>query len=409
MHRTCRFCGSGRLTVFLDLGASPLSNAYLREDQLAGMEPFFPLDVRICEECWLAQLDAVEAPENIFSEYAYFSSFSTTWLAHCDAYAEKMVRALGLGPDHKVIEIASNDGGLLACFVRRGVPVLGVDPARNVAAAAIEKGVPTRVAFWGLATAEAVAAEEGKADLIALNNVLAHVPDINDFAAGLKAALKPGGVITVEFPHLYRLVERKQFDTVYHEHYSYLSFLFVERLFQAHGLRVFDVEELPTHGGSLRVFGCHDGAAKDASPAVAAMDAFERAAGMDGLAYYLGFGDRIAALKRDILRFFLSAKDEGKRVAGYGAPAKGNTLLNYCGIRTDLLEFTVDRNPHKQGLYLPGVRIPIRAPEYVFEQKPDFLFILPWNLQDEVRDQMAGIRAWGGRFAVPIPDVAVLP
>ncbi len=404
----CRFCQTTPLHTFLDLGVSPLSNAYLTEGRISESETFFPLQVRVCPKCWLVQLDAVEAPENIFIDYAYFSSFSTTWLAHCEAYAVAMIERFGLGEDSRVIELASNDGGLLKFFVERNVPVLGVDPAANVAKAAEAVGVPTRVAFWGEATAKEVVAEGKAADLIAFNNVLAHVPDINDFAEGVRVALKPAGVMTVEFPHLQKLIEGLQFDTVYHEHYSYLSLLFVEQLFAAHGLRVFDVDELVTHGGSLRVYACHEACADHArTDTVDRILSDELAAGLDTVPYYDAFAQKVETLRRDIATFFIDAANQGKRVVGYGAPAKGNTLLNYCGVRPDWMAYTVDRNPHKQGLYLPGTRIPIYAPERILEDRPDFVFILPWNLRDEIADQMAAIREWGGQFVVPIPNIAI--
>ena len=404
----CRFCGTTPLHTFLDLGASPLSNAYLTEDRLTQGEMFFPLQVRVCPDCWLVQLDAVEAPENIFTDYAYFSSFSTTWLEHCDAYAATMIDRFKLGADSHVVELASNDGGLLKCFLDRGVPVLGVDPAANVAAAAEEIGVPTRVAFWGAETAKAIVDEGKSADLIAFNNVLAHVPDINDFIAGVKIALKPSGVMTVEFPHLQKLIEGLQFDTVYHEHYSYLSLIFVQRLLETHGLCVIDVDELPTHGGSLRVYACHDNC--DDYPCDDDVDRIltaEREAGLDTLEYYEGFAEHVEALRRSIVSFFVEAAEQGSTVVGYGAPAKGNTLLNYCGVRPDWMTYTVDRNPHKQGLFLPGTRIPIHAPEKIAEDKPDYVFILPWNLREEIADQMAHIRDWGGKFVAPIPKIEI--
>jgi len=409
MNSQCRFCGNSRLHVFLDLRSTPLANAYRNEEDLDKPETFYPLKVRFCEDCCLAQLDAVEKPEAIFSDYAYMSAYSTTWLAHCEAYANSMVERLDLTPENRVIEIASNDGSLLGYFKEKGIQVQGVDPAANVAAVAERNGIPTRVAFWGEQTAKELADQGLKGDLLVLNNVLAHVPNINDFTAGLRIALGPQGVITAEFPHLYRLVEGMQFDTVYHEHYSYLSFVFVCRLFEAHGLTVYDVEELPTHGGSLRIYGRHqEDAAKRVSPNVHRLLDMERQAGLDTLGYFQNFGENVAHLKRRILSFFIEARDGGKRVAGYGAPAKGNTLLNYCGIGTDMLSYTVDRNPTKQGKYLPGTGIPIYPPSHVESDRPDFLFVLPWNIQAEVMEQMSGIREWGGKFVRPIPTVDVL-
>ncbi len=407
MYR-CRFCKSGLSETFADLGMSPLSNSYLAPAQANAMERFFPLHAYVCGSCFLVQLAEFETPDRIFSDYAYFSSYADSWLKHCESYAEDMVRRWKLGPDSLVMEVASNDGYLLQYFKQRGVPVLGVEPAANVAKVAIDKGIPTDVAFFGAAKGAALAAAGRSADLIAANNVLAHVPDINDFVQGFKNALKPDGRITVEFPHLMQLMRHNQFDTIYHEHFSYLSLGFVADLFAAHGLRVFDVDEVPTHGGSLRVHGCHaDDASKPARPSVQALLAKEQSEGLRDLAAYRRFADQVVRTKCEVLDFFIAAKRAGKKVAGYGAPAKGNTLLNYCGVGIEFLGFTVDRSPHKQGLLLPGTHIPILAPEEIFKAKPDYLFILPWNLRDEIADQMAGIRAWGGKFVVPIPAVEV--
>ena len=404
----CRFCHSGLSETFADLGMSPLSNSYLQESQLQAMERFYPLHAYVCSSCFLVQLAEFESPERIFSDYAYFSSYSDSWLRHCDAYAQEMIRRWQLGGTSNVVEIASNDGYLLQYFKQRGVPVLGIEPAANVARVAVEKGIPTDVAFFGEKKGAELAAAGKSADLIAANNVLAHVPDINDFVKGFKLALKPGGCVTVEFPHLLQLVRHNQFDTIYHEHFSYLSLRFVSGLFASHGLRVFDVDEIPTHGGSLRVYGCH--ALDDTKPtreSVSALQEQERENGLQDIRTYRRFADQVVRTKCDVLDFFVDAMRAGNRVAGYGAPAKGNTLLNYCGIGPGFLQFTVDRSPHKQGLYLPGTHIPIFSPEAIAKAKPDFLFILPWNLREEIVEQMAGIRSWGGKFVVPIPTLEI--
>lgn len=405
---TCRFCGAPLTRSLADLGSTPLSNSYLRAEDLERMEPTYPLHARVCGDCFLVQLEAFESPEHIFSDYAYFSSYSDSWLAHARAYAEKVAARFALGPGHRVIEIASNDGYLLRWFKDMGIEVLGIEPAANVAAVAEANGIPSRVRFFGKETAHALAAAGETADLMAANNVLAHVPDINDFVSGFATVLKPQGVATFEFPHLLQLIRQRQFDTIYHEHFSYLSLLTVQRIFAAHGLRVFDVEELPTHGGSLRVYACRADARHAETAAVAALIAREREEGLADLARYAAFQEEVKALKRDLLSFLIEAKRAGKRVAAYGAPAKGNTLLNYCGVRQDFIDFTVDRSPHKQNTWLPGTRIPVYAPGRIAGEKPDYLLILPWNLRDEVMDQMAHIRAWGGRFVIPIPDVRVV-
>jgi SAM-dependent methyltransferase len=406
----CRFCSAPLQTVFVDLGSSPLANSYLEPEALDRAEPFYPLCVYVCERCWLAQLPAVATPEQIFGDYAYFSSYSTSWLEHARRYCEAMIERFALGASSQVVEVASNDGYLLRHFVARGVPVLGVEPAANVAAAAEAAGIPTEVRFFGRDTAEDLAARGFAADLLLGNNVLAHVPELNDFVAGLARLLKPAGVLTMEFPHLERLVAENQFDTIYHEHFSYFSFVAVERVFAAHGLALFDVEELPTHGGSLRVYAQRaDSGAQPRSPAVDALLARERAHGIESLAWYEAFGERVRETKRRLLDFLIREKRAGRTIVGYGAPAKGNTLLVYCGVRTDFLDYTVDRSPHKQGRYLPGSRIPILAPERIFETRPDYVLILPWNLKAEIAGQMAGIRAWGGRFVVAVPEVEVLP
>ncbi|MGE0646101.1 MAG: methyltransferase domain-containing protein [Nitrospira sp.] len=404
----CRSCGTMLEKTFVDLGMSPLANSYIKPEQLNCMEPFYPLHVYVCEKCLLVQLEQFSTPHDIFSDYAYFSSFSDSWVAHARDYVDMIVGRFALNPQSRVVEIASNDGYLLQHFVARSIPVLGVEPAANVAETARKKGINTTIAFFGEKTALDLSSEGGNADLIIGNNVLAHVPDVNDFVRGLKVLLKPTGLITMEFPHLVQLMQLNQFDTIYHEHFSYFSFLAVEQVFARHGLKLFDVEELSTHGGSLRIYACHD---DDVSKPVLAkateLKLREQAAGLGQLDHYLSFGPHVEATKRKLLSFLIAAKQEGKRVVGYGAPAKGNTLLNYCGIRTDLIDYTVDRSPHKQGRFLPGVHIPIYEPEQVRNTRPDYLLILPWNIRAEVMEQMHHIREWGGKFVVPIPEVQV--
>jgi SAM-dependent methyltransferase len=406
---TCRFCGSALSNVVVDLGMSPLCERYLTADQLDEMEPFYPLRVLVCDDCLLVQLQQYVPPEEIFTEYAYFSSYSTSWVEHARRYCDAMVERLDLGPNSLVVELASNDGYLLRHLVRRGVPVLGVEPARNVAEVATSQGVPTLTEFFGLELAERMVAAGRRADLVVANNVLAQVPDLNDFVAGMATLLAAGGVATVEFPHLARLFEGNQLDTIYHEHFSYFSLLAAEQIFASHGLVVFDVEELPTHGGSLRLYLRHAGdESKPVRASVAALLAREARKGFGRLEHYLSFGPRVEATKRRLLSFLIQARDQGRRAVGYGAPGKGNTLLNYCGIRTDLLEFTVDRNPYKQGRFLPGTHIPVRHPSLIAETRPDYVLILPWNLREEIVGQLAEVRSWGGRFVVPIPEVTVL-
>jgi 2-polyprenyl-3-methyl-5-hydroxy-6-metoxy-1,4-benzoquinol methylase len=405
----CRFCGTPLSHVFVDLGMSPLSNAYLAESQLLDPEPFYPLKVFVCDYCHLVQLPEFEPPEKIFSDYAYFSSVSDSWLQHCERYAEAMRNRLSLGPASLVMEVASNDGYLLQYFRRAGIPVLGVEPAANVAETAVAAGIPTMVRFFGTQTADDLAAQGHQADLLIGNNVLAHVPDINDFVEGLRRALKPEGVLTLEFPHLARLMQERQFDTIYHEHFSYLSFTVVTRILAEHGLTVFDVEELPTHGGSLRVFAARTEAGREVQSAVPDLLQREGDQGFTDLQHYLGFDAEVAAVKRDLLSFLIEARRSGASVVGYGAAAKGNTLLNYCGIRTDLLDYVADRSPHKQGKFLPGTHLPVVAPERIRETRPAYVLILPWNLRAEIMDQLAHIREWGGRFVVPIPRLEVLP
>lgn len=403
----CRFCQSELTVSFADLGMSPLSNSYVPAERLRNMEPFYPLHAYVCDDCKLVQLEEFESPESIFSDYAYFSSYSESWLTHSKAYVEMMLGRFGYGGNSKVIEIASNDGYLLQYFAEHNVPVLGIEPAANVAEVARAKGIPSEVLFFGVQTAKDLVERGHRADLLLGNNVLAHVPDINDFVAGMQIILQPHGEITMEFPHLLRLMQNNQFDTIYHEHFSYLSFLTVDKIFAKHGLKLFDVEELPTHGGSLRIFACHAGDERPISIRVSAMRKQERDHGLQDIATYQRFGEQVKATKRKLLEFLLTAKREGKSVVGYGAPAKGNTLLNFCGVRTDLLEFTVDRSPHKQGRFLPGTHIPILPPEAIANRQPDYVLILPWNIRDEVMQQMSGIRDWGGKFVVPIPEVKI--
>ena len=405
----CRFCAAPLATSFCDLGLSPLANSYVEPEDLARGERFYPLHALLCERCLLVQLPEAESPEAIFSDYAYFASYSESWLAHARAYAQMARERFALGPGSLVVEIASNDGYLLRWFRDAGVPVLGIEPAANVARAAEELGIPTRVRFFGADLARELVAEGVRADLLVGNNVLAHVPALNDFVAGLAAVLAPRGVLTMEFPHLLRLMDEGQFDTIYHEHFSYFSLHTVRRVFAAHGIELFDVEELPTHGGSLRIFGRHvEDGSRPVTPRVADLLAREEAAGLLRAETYAAFAPRVAAVKRDLLRFLLDAAERGRSVVGYGAPAKGNTLLNHCGIRGDLLAYTVDRSPHKQGRFLPGTRIPIHAPERILETRPDHVLILPWNLREEVMAQMAAVREWGGRFVVAVPRLDVL-
>jgi len=405
---SCRFCNAVLTDIFVDLGLSPLANSYLRPEQLAAGEMFFPLKVFICRECLLVQLEVFETPENIFSDYAYLSSYSDSWLEHARRYSESAIERFGIGMDSFVVEIASNDGYLLRNFTARNIPVLGIEPAANVAQVAVGKGIPTLVRFFGSQTAQEVLQTRRLANLIVGNNVLAHVPQLNDFVAGLKLLLHPQGVITMEFPHLLRLMESNQFDTIYHEHFSYFSFYAVRRIFAAHGLTIFDVDELPTHGGSLRIYARHsEDSSKPESARVAALQEQEAAAGLHSMHGYAAFGQRVIDTKCKLLSFLIQARAEGKRVAAYGAAAKGNTLLNYCGVGTDLVEYVVDRSREKQGKYLPGTRIPIHDPEHVRSERSDYLLILPWNIKDEIMQQMSYVRSWGGKFVVPIPEVTV--
>jgi SAM-dependent methyltransferase len=404
----CRFCGTPLRHTFVDLGMSPLCESYVSADKLNQMEPFYPLHVYVCENCFLVQLDEFVSAENIFSEYAYFSSYSDSWVEHAKNYTDMIVDRLGLTSQSFVIEVASNDGYLLQHFVAKGIPVLGIEPAANVAKAAEERNVPTLVRFFGEKLALELAGRNRHADLILGANVLAQVPDVNDFVEGMRVLLKPQGAVTIEFPHLMRLMEENQFDTIYHEHFSYFSFITAERIFAAHGLTLFDVDELPTHGGSLRIYARHTSDnSKPVSSRVAELKTREESAGFTRLECYSSFAKQVEETKRKLLEFLIAAKRQGKTIAGYGAPGKGNTLLNYCGIRSDFIDYTVDRNLYKQGKFLPGTHIPILHPDKIRETKPDYVFILPWNFKDEIMHQVSYVREWGGQFIVPIPEVKI--
>jgi SAM-dependent methyltransferase len=397
---------------FLSLGNSPLSNAFLTKEDLNQMEPYYPLDVYVCEKCFLVQLDEFETAKNIFSsDYAYFSSYSESWLQHCKNYTEMMIDRFGFYKKSFIVEIASNDGYLLQYFRQRDIPVLGIEPASNTAEVAIKKGIPTDITFFNTSYAKKMK-ETGKlADLIIANNVLAHNPNLNDFVEGVKIALKPDGVITMEFPHLLKLIEENQFDTIYHEHFSYFSFHSVQKLFASHNLVLFDVEEIPTHGGSLRIYARHKEVSSEqlaVSSNITNIINKEIEFGLNQIRTYQSFGEKVKLTKRKLLQFLIQAKNDGKKIVGYGAPAKGNTLLNYCGTRTDFLDYTVDRSPHKQNKYLPGTHIPIKHPDKIKEDKPDYILILPWNIKDEIMEQMSFIREWGGKFVIPIPKVEVI-
>jgi SAM-dependent methyltransferase len=406
--KPCRFCGANLRHTFVDLGMSPLCESYPELADLNHGEVYYPLHVYVCGQCFLVQLDQYESAESIFSDYAYFSSYSDSWLKHSENYCNNMIGRFELNEKSFVVEVASNDGYLLQYFVQRNVPVLGIEPAANVAKVAVEKGVPTLVRFFGAELAEELAAEGRSADLIVGNNVLAQVPDLNDFVEGLKIMLKPQGVLTLEFPHLLRLIEHNEFDTIYHEHFSYFSLLTTERILQAHGLRLFDVEELASHGGSLRVYACRaDDQTHVRQPNVGKVIAEERAAGLSSLEGYESFARQVKQTKLALLDFLVKAAREGKSVVGYGAPGKSATLLHYCGIGKDLIEYTVDRSPHKQGRFLPGTHIPIYHPDRIRETKPDYVVILPWNLKTEIMTQLRYIREWGGRFVIPIPTAAI--
>ena len=406
---SCRLCGSQLSHLMLDLGMSPLCQNRIYPHQLNHMEPFYPLRVFLCADCYLVQLEEFVAPGEIFSDYAYFSSYSETWVRHAKKYVDMIVERLALGAEHKVVELASNDGYLLQHFVSKGIPCLGVEPAENVAEAAMKKGVPTTARFFGREAARDITREFGAADLVIGNNVLAHVPDLNDFVAGISILLGPLGVVTMEFPHLQRLIEGNQFDTVYHEHFSYFSFIVARQVFEKHGMTIFDVEELRSHGGSLRIFARHSqNEALPVQSSVRNLVRRETELGYGSVEVYDAFSRNVQATKRKILQFLIEKKDQGKTIVGYGAPGKGNTLLNYCGIREDLLDYTVDISPHKQGTFTPGTHIPIHSPERLKQTRPDYVFILPWNLTEEIVESNRYVREWSGRFVVPIPDVCVI-
>jgi SAM-dependent methyltransferase len=404
----CRFCGAPLTHSMVDLGVSPLCESFLRVDQVDAMEAYFPLHAQVCTDCFLVQLKAYVTPEHIFREYAYFSSYSTSWVQHAATYCRRIEERLGLGPQSLVVELASNDGYLLQHFLPRGIPVLGIEPAINVAQVAIEKGIPTLTEFFGVALADRLVGEGRRADLIAANNVLAQVPDLNDFVAGMARLLKPEGVVTIEVPHLERLLDENQFDTIYHEHFSYFSLGTVGRIAERHGMRLIDVETLASHGGSLRIYLALATSSHPVSAAVPAMLEQEDRAGLWDVATYEAFAKRVHQTKRRLLSFLIAAKEEGKTICGYGAPGKGNTLLNYCGIGPDFLDFTVDRNPYKHGRFTPGMRIPIRPVEAIDDHRPDYILILPWNLKTEIIRQMRHVTDWGAKFIVPIPEVAII-
>jgi 2-polyprenyl-3-methyl-5-hydroxy-6-metoxy-1,4-benzoquinol methylase len=404
----CRLCGSELNHSLVDLGMSPLCESFLARHELDAMERYFPLHALLCGRCFLVQLKQYEEPSHIFTEYAYFSSYSSTWVAHAESYCKQITKRLNLGSDSFVVELASNDGYLLQHFRPLGVPALGIEPAANVAKVAIEKGIDTHVDFFGRRLASELVAKGMQADLIVGNNVLAQVPDLNDFVAGMVILLKPEGVITLEFPHLQKLMAERQFDTIYHEHFSYFSLITIEHLAKRHALKIIDVEELPTHGGSLRVYLSHSGSKAEASPRVANLLARERSLGYEDVATYTPFAEEVKATKRKLLSLLIALKDDGKRICGYGAPGKGNTLLNYCGIGIDMLDFTVDRNPYKHGRYTPGMHIPILPVEAIDVAKPDYILILPWNLKQEIVRQMHHVADWGAKFIVPIPEAVVI-
>ena len=405
----CRFCNYALSKIFVDLGKTPLANSFLNAEMLNVAEPIFPLRAYLCDNCLLVQLEEFESPNKIFKNYAYFSSFSETWLKHSKNYVTMAIEKFVLDENSLVIEIASNDGYLLQYFKQKKIPILGIEPAENIAKVANEKGIPTLVKFFNVDIAKGLAQKNKKADLIIGNNVLAHVPDINDFVDGLRILLKSSGVVTMEFPHLLELIKQNQFDTIYHEHFFYYSFLIVKKIFEYHNLQIFDVEKLPTHGGSLRIYATHkDNKKIKLSDRVSSLIIEEKQNGIDNVYSYGEFSKKVDKIKKDLIHFCTSAKNDGKKIVGYGAAAKGNTLLNYCGITLDLVDFVVDRSPHKQNLFLPGTHIPIKPPEEIRSEKPDFLLILPWNLKDEIMIQMSFIRDWGGKFVIPIPELKIL-
>lgn len=405
----CRFCSRSTLHSFVDLGVTPLSNAFVKEEHLGKYETFYPLHAYVCSSCFLVQLEQFESPEQIFGDYAYFSSYSNSWLEHAERYTHQVISSFGLDEHSNVIEIASNDGYLLQYFKQRGIQVLGIEPASNVAEAAIEKEIPTIIEFFGSRLAAELMSQNRGADLLIGNNVLAHVPDLNDFVSGMKILLNKEGIITMEFPHLLQLMLHNQFDTIYHEHFSYFSLLTVQDVFVKHGLAIFDVEELPTHGGSLRIYAKHKAdSTKKKTKRLQDLLERERTYKLDTLQAYLAFSEQVKQVKRDIWNCLIELKNKGKQVVGYGAPAKGNTLLNYCGIGKDVMDYVVDRNPYKQGLYLPGTRIPIYPPEKIRETEPDVVLIMPWNLSEEIMAHTSYIRQWGGKWIRLIPEPEVL-
>ena len=408
MTRRCRSCGAPLERLFVDLGMSPPCEDFLTEDRLHEPETFYPLDVRVCEACWLVQLPTYVSAEAIFTEYAYFSSYSDSWVAHAGRLVDEAIRRQGLGPLSSVVEVASNDGYLLQHVLARGIPALGIEPARNIAAAAEAKGIPTLNDFFSVAMAKRLVGSQGRADYIVANNVFAHVPDLNDFTAGLATLLAPRGLLSIEVAYLPRLIEHNEFDTIYHEHFMYYTVLSAAAVLTRHRLRLLDVEELETHGGSIRLWCVHDDDPRPSSDSVAAITARERSAGLDRPDGYDGFSARVEATKRDLLAFLIDERRRGASIAGYGAPGKANTLLNYCGIGTDLIDYLVDRNPYKHGRYAPGTHIPIHPPARLAETRPDVILILPWNLRDEIVEQLSYTRAWGARLAVPIPFVEVI-
>lgn len=403
----CRFCGTGVSEIFASLGSTPLANSFLKKEDLGRLEAAYPLTACVCGKCFLVQVDEFEKPKDIFNDYAYFSSYSDTWLMHCREYAERAVEKFSLKGSSLVVEIASNDGYLLQYFRERNIPVLGIEPAANVAKEAQKKGIPTEIVFFGEGVADGFAKAGKKADLLIANNVLAHVPALNDFVKGLKIMLKAGGAMTLEFPYLLNLIEKVQFDTIYHEHFSYFSLTTVDKVFQHHGLRIYDVEEIPTHGGSLRIYAKHAEAGEKSSERLRKMLADERSKGVEKMDFYSDFQKKISSIKNDTLLFLKRVKSSGKSIVGYGAPAKGNTFLNYCGIKDDLIDYTADRNPHKQGCFMPGSRIFIDSPEKIQATRPDYVFILPWNLKKEVSEQLSFIRKWQAKFVVAIPQLEV--
>ncbi|MFF2018100.1 methyltransferase domain-containing protein [Paenibacillus sp. NPDC058177] len=407
--QTCRFCGEELTQNFVDLGMSPLSNSFIKPESLYAAETFLPLHAFVCSHCHLVQLEDFETPEHIFQNYAYFSSFSQSWLLHAQNYVQKMITEYPITTNSHVVEIASNDGYLLQYFKESNVPVLGIEPAKNVAKVAIDKGIPTISNFFGRDLASDLSAKGKQADLLLGNNVLAHVPDINDFVAGMKILLKSDGIITMEFPHLLKLMEDVQFDTIYHEHFSYLSLTAVNKIFDAHDLRIFNVEKIETHGGSLRIYAKHsEDLTKQVDQRVQNLLDQEEQAGLLTMETYNDFSNRVKQVKRNLLELLLKLKNEGKTIVGYGAPAKGNTLLNYCGIGSDFVDYTVDRSPYKQGLFLPGTHIPIHSPGMIQESKPDVVLILPWNLKEEIMDQTSFIREWGGKWIIPMPEAIII-